>query len=450
VNGHPTQAELEGFVWCNLSPDRGRVVVAHLITGCASCRATVASSLQAEPSEPALNPQEAAAYDAAIERAFRSAGEKAGELLFQERKRQALRLLEESGLAALMEMPLHLRGLPLFEALLERSRALRHENPEEMVRLAEWAQIVAGRLEPGEGQDSRHIADLQCRACIELGNAHRVADDLVEAGKVLGQAAELLLEGTRDEFLMARLLDIQGSLYGDQREFEVADSTLDLVYAIYRRHGDTHLAGRAAIKRGTYVGYDGKAEEGIRLIQQGLELIDQARDPQLVYLAFHNQIRLLLDRSRPREARVALFNLKARGLDTGGRVMELKLLWLEAQINVGLGEMDRAEQKLREVKRGFEEAGLGYKAALAALELAAVLLRRGRTEDSFHEGLQALDVFEAIGIKREAAASVLILRQTFERREATSAVLAVLDHVIGLLSGAKNAYSPRLEPPAEE
>lgn len=450
MDDHPTSVELEGLVLSRISAERTREVISHLMGGCTVCRASLVSSLKwmlgfEEPPERALTPQEDAAYDAALDRVFTATKQKAVEIR-REQKRQALALLND-GLEALPELPPHLRGLPFFEALLERSWSLRHENPAEMVRLAAWAQLLSETLGPEDLLDGAQVADLQCRAWIELGNAYRVADELAEAEGALDRAADLLLRGTRNETLAARLLDIQASLYGDQREFGLAEIALDMAYASYRRRGDIHLAGRAIIKKGIYAGYRGDSEEALRLLGQGVELIDEVREPRLAYLAFHNQARLLLDSGRAREARVALFNLKARGLDPGGRVTELKLRWLEGQINAELGKLERAEQALREVRQGFEEADLGYKAALVGLELGAVLLRHGRTDDAIREVLQAADVFLAIKVRREAAASVLLLRRSFEQQKADA---ALLNHVIGLLRRGEDAAGARIEASAEE
>ncbi len=184
------------------------------------------------------------------------------------------------------------------------------------------------------------------------------------------------------------------------------------------------------------VGYQGRSEEAIDLIGQGLGLLDEDRDHRLVFLALHNQAYLLAGCGRLREARATLWKLKARGLDIGGRINELKIRWLEGQINAGLGELERAETALLEVRRGFGEAGLGYKAALAGLELGLVRLRRGHTGAAIQEVLAATDVFLSLGIAREAAASALLLRKTLDRKILDA---ALLEHVIGQLHRAEKA-----------
>ncbi|MFL6197331.1 MAG: hypothetical protein ACJ75H_24300, partial [Thermoanaerobaculia bacterium] len=333
--------------------------------------------------------------------------------------------------------------LPLFEALLERSWSLRHESPEEMVRAADLAREVAERFDPKAFLEES-VEDLQCRAWIELGNAYRVADRFGDAERALGQATDLFLSGTRDELLAARLFDVQASLLGASRRFDLAATSLDLVFAIYRRRGDEHLAGRALISKGIYLGYQGEAEEAIGLMGQGLALITEDRDPQLVYLAHHNQARLLLDCGRPKEALKALWKLKVRRLDVGGRVNELKVRWLEGQIYAGLNDLDRAEIALRTVQQGFEEAGLVYKAALAGLELAAVLLRKNENREAADRVVTSASVFLSLGIAREASASVLLLQKAFEKQKLE---LALLEYVIGQLRRLELSESEPLEPP---
>lgn len=291
------------------------------------------------------------------------------------------------------------------------------------------------------------VADLQFRAWTELGNAYRVADNLAASERALGRALDLFVYGTQDELLAARLFDVQASLLGDSRRFDLAETALDMVFAIHLRRGDRHLAGRALLSKGMYAGYQGDSEEAIRLMEQSLELIDAEREPRLLYAGLHNLARLLFDAGRPREARIALWRAKSRGLDAGGRVTELKSRWLEAQINADLNELDRAEMALAEVHQGFEETGLVYKAALAGLELGAIRLRQGRPDTAVPAVLEAADVFISLGISREAGASVLLLRKAFERQMVDG---ALLDYVIGLLRKNEDAVREPFSVPARE
>ena len=438
MNEHPTQAELEGFVWNRVSAGRAHAIIAHIVRGCPRCRAALSphfAGLLGLAQPPAPPRETEGEYDVPVGRAFVTVLARARQLREVKERAAAASLAaaQAAEVPAAVAVVEAAQGVPAFEALLQQSWALRHENPAEMVRLARQARDLVESFAPGE-LGAAALADLQCRAWVELGNAHRVADDLSAGERALGRATELFLQGSQDEELAAHLFSVQASLLGDCRRFSLADTALDLVLSIHRRRGDDHQTGRALVKKGIFAGYQGRSEEAVQLIKQGLALLDEERDPRLVHLALHNQARLLLDAGQLREARIALWKAKARGLDPGGKVNELKVRWLEGQINAALNEFERAEAALLEVREGFEEAGLVYKAALVGLELGAVLLRQERAEPAAREILTAADIFMALGIGREASASVLLLRHAAEQRIVDA---ALIEYVSGLLRRAE-------------
>ncbi|HKI03213.1 MAG TPA: hypothetical protein VKK31_14645 [Thermoanaerobaculia bacterium] len=96
---------------------------------------------------------------------------------------------------------------------------------------------------------------------------------------------------------------------------------------------------------------------------------------------------------------------------------------------------------LQEVRQGFEEADLGYKAALAGLELGAVWLRQRRLDEAEKLVLECADVFIFLRIQREALASVLVARKAAETRCLT---LGLLQQVIDLLHRTERDPNARL------
>jgi tetratricopeptide (TPR) repeat protein len=446
---HPTLAELEELMHSSLSAQRARDVILHLVRGCEACSLKMAQYLPAllgpESSLATPPPPELDIYDEALDRAFAGVSVQVpSRKSARERQREAADLLTLGGLEALQDTPPELRGLPLYEALLERSWALRHDDPDQMVRLARGAALLADGLNESE-MDAREAADLRGRAWAELANAYRVADELDLAQDALDRATVHLVLGTQNETLGARFLDVVASYLAARRRFGLAGSTLDIVAAVYRRLGDDHLAGRALIIKGIFTGYSGGAEEAVHSIRQGLSTVDALRDPGLVFSALQSQARFLVDCGRFREARQALSSLRHRRLDIGGRLNELKVRWLEGQISVGLEEFDLAEQALAEANQGFEKAGLGYKAALAGLELGAVWLHQGRFQDAERMVLTCADVFLALRIRRELMAAILMLRQAAEARYLS---LSALQRVISLLrEEERDSKAPPLEEP---
>jgi tetratricopeptide (TPR) repeat protein len=339
-----------------------------------------------------------------------------------QRVRAALSLLESGGVEELADGPSDLKGIPACEAFLERSWKLRNEDPDEMVRLAMFANLIAGKLEP-EVHGLHRVKDLQCRAWAALGNAYRVADDLDAADLALGRAAELYLEGSRDELLGAHLFDLQASLFAARRSFAAALQTLDVVHEIYVRHGDQHRAGRALIAKGSFSGIANDPEGAIRLLQRGLAMIDAGREPRLTLTAVHNTAFFLVTCGRFREARSLLWQNLPLYEEHGGQLDRIKLQGLRGLICAGLGELGRAEEYLVAARRGFEEAGVRYHASIAGLDLAVVWLRQGRRTEARDLVLDCVRVFLELRIHREALAAVLVLQRAFEKGLEADALL---------------------------
>ncbi|HSS47340.1 MAG TPA: hypothetical protein VLX28_00205 [Thermoanaerobaculia bacterium] len=449
MDHHPTAKELEGLVVGGLSAEQKRTVITHLVRGCPDCGAVLAQYipvLAGRSSRTAAPPPPEEIYDGALSRAvdsIRRLGLALPAVKAREPKKQeAVEWLAARGVSGLRELSSHLLGVPLYEALLERSWTLRHEDPGKAVELARCAVQLAEGFD-ANAHGAGELADLRCRAVIELGNAYRVADELDPAEAALQRATELFLQGTKDDLLGARLFDVQASLYAARRHFDLALTSLSIVADVYRRHGDEHLAGRALISKGIYAGYKGDAEEAVRLIAEGLSSLDAGRDPGLVSSSVQTKAWFLVDCGRFLEARAALRDLDGR--DLGGRVNELKVRWLEGHIAAGLHELDQAESALRQVKAGFEEIGLGYKAALVGLELGAVWLQQERLEAAEGMALECTDRFLAMGIQRELLASILVLRKAAETRCLT---LALLRQVIGTLEEGERGAA-RFRTPAQ-
>ena len=323
----------------------------------------------------------------------------------------------------------------LCESLLERSQACRHHDPEQMVLLAERAAAIAADLDPF-AYGPELTADLRARCLAELGNAHRVADDLEAAERALRSASEESARGTQDPLLLARIMELTGSLRGAQRRFSEALELFDAVYRIYESHGDRHNAGRALISKGLYKGYDNDPEEAVRLLSTGLTLIHPASDPKLVITAVHNLITFLADGGRFREARRLLRRARPY-YDESDRLNLIKLRWLEGKISAGLGRLRRAEQLLLQARQELEAAGLHYHAAVASLDLAAVWLGRGKTAETRALVEELVATFQARRIAREALAAFVLLKKSFDAEH--SDPLELLQAVTRYLKGSRQA-----------
>jgi tetratricopeptide (TPR) repeat protein len=336
-------------------------------------------------------------YDAAIDRAFRRAKQTVRQdKVDRARTRKLVEQLELHGPGALSAVPPKGWEIPIVEALLERSWALRQEAPARMTELAEFAELATRRLEV-ELHGRARVADFRFRAWSELGNAYRISDRLEEAERAFDSALAHYLQGTRDKLLLARFLDFRASLHRCKREWAAAHQHLYLAYTIFRRHGHTHTAGRILINMAITVGYNHQPERAIYYIQRGLLMIDQNLDRGLTTAAIHNYLWFMTECGRFEEARKALC-LNRHRYAGAPRLAAVKLRWLEARIEAGLVNIEQAEAGFREVKRSFEEIDLHYDAALAGLDLAALILQDDRRMEAHHLFFGACDTFSALGL----------------------------------------------------
>jgi tetratricopeptide (TPR) repeat protein len=387
-------------------------------------------------------PEPEADFDAAIDRASRKALSHDRYLRGQEAQAEkAAKILLRGGVEAAEKLPLRMGNLARLKALLAASWSLRHEDPGQMVRWAFLAVKCAERLDARRFGVER-VFDFQSRAQAELGNAYRVTDQLDRAQAALDRARQLFELGTRSEVLEVHLLELEASLDADFRRFKAACLKLEKVYRYHQRHHDAHLAGRALLKQGLYRGYAGNPEEALRLLEESLSLIDTAREPSLAYAGMHNQITFLVDCERFREAEKQLFLLRPLQQHTGGLINELRLRWDTARIDAGLERFERAEKMFNEIRQGFSVVNRAYDAALASLDLAAVLLAQRKSEKAKEIVKEATKIFVALRVEREALASVIVLRTSFEMGAATR---AMVEEVARFLRKAENDPNAKFE-----
>jgi len=446
LNDHPSREELVSLIRGTLPAERKGFVVKHLLSSCAICFAQVpalkvllgAESFRKQPTEEEMD-----AYSAPIDAAFKIARMHERHLCLEKKaEKKYLALLESDGLKGLDKIPSRQQGLGLFEALLKRSWVVRRDRPGLMIQLALLATLVARNLSVRR-YGLKLVADFQCRAWAELGNAYRVADQLDSAQGALRHACELFEQGTGDKSLGIKLLDLEASLAADRRHFGLACNAMSLIYKYHRRLGDHHLAGRALISKGLYIGYWGRPEQAISLLRKGLSLIDENLDPDLALSAVHNELWFLVDCGKFEEARRRLFLNRGRCEASVGRLNQLKIDWLEARIDVGHGKLDRAVENLLQAKQGFSEVGRPFDSALLSLDLAAVLMTQKRSAEAEELVVEAARVFSTLRIEREALMAILMLKKSFEMREASA---EMVEEVAAFVRRSENDPNARFDP----
>ena len=112
-----------------------------------------------------------------------------------------------------------LQGAPLIDLVLERSFAVRYDDPAEMVVLADAGRIMAENLKVRR-YGHRVKADLCARAWTELANAHRVADDFIALEAAFEVATAWAQQGTGSSSLRVHMKLLIAALLRDQRRLK--------------------------------------------------------------------------------------------------------------------------------------------------------------------------------------------------------------------------------------
>jgi tetratricopeptide (TPR) repeat protein len=189
-------------------------------------------------------------------------------------------------------------------------------------------------------------------------------------------------------------------------------------------------------------GYSGHPEKALRLLQRGLRMVDESFEPEIAFFGVHNQLWFAVECGRYEEAQKLVFLNRWR-YEGAARLNRIKLRWLEARIDAGLGKHERAVNVFREVADDFTDASQDFPSGLAALDMALSLLRLGRTGEARDVALDAAQTFQTLQIEREMLLAVLFLHQCFSLGLAK---VSVLEDVIDFLHRAGHNPEAKFEP----
>lgn len=384
-------------------------------------------------------------YDAAFDRAAKSASQRLVALLREEEDARGLleELLRESSSRRLdmVQAEERFHRLKLCELLDVRARELWSENPAGVMDLADLAVQISERLSP-DHYGEKLVEDTRALAWAHLGNAYRIASDLRRAEEALRIAMEHHWRAGADAFTEGEILSFLASLRNSQGRFEEAARLLERAIEIYRAGKDRHLEGRALIQRGMALGYGGLYRQAIRLIRTGLSRIDRCREPRLVLAAQHNLVLYLTESGHHQEALETLERHRRLYLDHGDRMHLVRLRWVEGKIARGLGRLTEAEAALRKAMDSFVDLDIGFDAALVSLDLAMVYALRGDHGQVKRLAAEMVPIFESRDVHQEAIAALLIFKQAAEAERVS---LDLLSRIAAWLQRSRRDPDARFE-----
>jgi tetratricopeptide (TPR) repeat protein len=432
---HPSHEALKRFLSGDEATPGDGDVARHLLPDCAVCSEVVlswwanAGRADAGAAGGTGAAQDEARYDELFVRMLSEV--KRLEAVVVAERREAARLLPR-----LLQQPLE-RQLILVgnsrqygtaavcERLLEASYAQRHDDPSKSEALAQVAVAASSRLDPVRYGDAL-VHDLKGRCWTYLANARRVLGDFTGAKAALATAWSLLADGTGSPLDEAFWWEVETSLRSARQEPVESARCVGRAIALYRRIGDRHLLGRALILQGMVWGYAEDLCREIVLVRIGLQLMDPDRDARVALSGWHNLCWALHHVGEERQALAALARARPVYLRLGPRSLLLRFQWLEGTIAASLHRDEQAEGCLREAREGFIQLGVAIEAAEVSLDLASLLCRQGRTAEVRRLAVEMIAIFESMGIREEALAAFILLRQAAERDRVTEALLQQL------------------------
>jgi tetratricopeptide (TPR) repeat protein len=301
--------------------------------------------------------------------------------------------------------------------LVEESHASRYDSPARMLHLAHLARQAAEGCTTAEAGSGPRLADLLAQAWRQFGNALRVAGRLGEAEEAMATALRFRDEGTGDPKLLASLLEQTASLRIFERRFDDAGDLAAEAGLIYRELDDRSSLAATMVQRAIAAIYAGEVEPAVRLLDRALPWIDGERDPHLLLAACHNLVRCYIDLGQPEQALSIYTEVQDLYRDLRDPLIVLRAGWQQAQLLRDLGHLHAAEAALLQARQGFAERDLFYEAAVVSLDLAGVYVRLGATGDLERTIAETAPIFRALGVDREALASLIQLRSLADQEK---------------------------------
>jgi transcriptional regulator with XRE-family HTH domain len=252
-----------------------------------------------------------------------------------------------------------------------------------------------------------------------VANAHRVANQLEEAAKALERGLAFWQAGDESERAMLpgwRFLDWEASLCRDQRQFARALALLAGAQAA----APPEDLPRILVKRAVTLEHMGDSEGAIEVLREAAPLADISREPRDQLNVYFNLSANLCWLDRHDEAAALLPRVQNLAAAGGKNLIRIRVAWLGARIDAGLGRAAEARAAFDQVRKDFESREMAYDYALASLERAELDLREERHAEVKSLAEEMAWIFKKKGIHREALAALTLFRTAAAREQATA------------------------------
>lgn len=429
---HPTPAELEVFLRDASRPGyaaSNTQIVRHLMAGCDTCHGRLDEmGWAAERLErllqlrPSRLKDDIATWGYDYSSAFAGAERSLAAFFARGRTPEAsadelwaeLSALPDEEQARRMESDRRFANPDLIRQLVEGSRAVRFHDAAKVLHLAHIACLAAEACTVEDCGSPERLADLRSQSWRQYANALRVQGRLREAEAAFVRAQRLSREGTGDPKLKARLLAQMASLRILQSRFPEAIQLTGDAGSIYRDLGETSSYASTMVQRAIACIYGSEPAEAVRTLHRAIPLIAPEEDPHLLLAACHNLVRCYIELEQPEQALSLYYEVRDLYSEFHDALVLLRAEWQEGQLLRDLGHLHASEAVLVKVREGFQQRELPLEAALVSLHLAAVYVKLADSRKLAEIVATTVPIFRALGVDREAIASLLQLQQLTE------------------------------------
>ncbi len=428
---HPTDAELESLLQGSSPPSNPRQsqVVRHLLMSCSTCR---------ERSRERRSDPKIYSYDSAFRgaeqalAAFFSQGispetspeELLAELLTQpqDQRSQSIRVSNKYAVPSLIDL------------LIEQSHGKRYQDTQEMLHLAHLALVAADHCRAEVAGSEMRLSDLRGRSWGNYGNSLRICGRLPESEAALITAEQFLDAGTGDPPLRARLFEFMSSLRMLQGRYPDATDAAEEAAGVYESIGQMHNFASSLVQNAIACQYAGEPENAITVLNRAIPLIDPEKNPHLLLAACHNLVLSYLSVDRPEQALSLYFETRSLYRDFEDDLILLRVGWQEGQLLRDIGHLQAAETTLLQARKGFMERNLAHEVAMVSLDLAWVYVKLGQTDQLKETVTEALPIFQALRVGREAIAALLQLQHAEGQEQKALELIRLLNSRLSPLS----------------
>jgi hypothetical protein len=337
------------------------------------------------------------------------------------------------------------RSPAFVEAMIDAARGWLRHDPHEAVALMAIAERQAERIASwtyGEDLAARCLA----RARAHRGNALRVAGELAAAdGRFSLLHKHLRRYPLADPALHAELLSLEASLRHDQRRLTDAEALLDSAAGLCLREGDRTGLGRVLLQQGICRSVGDRPDEALVSFSRAAELLDVEELPDLYLSAQHGRALCFCQLAEHTAAREVIEEHRLLYQQYDDPWTRLRWRWVEGKVSAGLDEDETAVATLAAVRGEYVERKLPYDAAMVALDLAEVRLRRGEAAEVKRLAEDMVATFERLDVHREAMQAAALFARAATAQRVT---LELIVRLRGYLERAQHDPAHRFELPA--